>query len=55
MGEQQTTGNGGFIERWARRIPDPVLLFIAFYAIAFATSLLLGGHTFESMGAGGEM
>ncbi len=55
MGEQQTTGSGGFIERWARRIPDPVLLFIAFYVIAFATSLLLGGHSFESMGAGGEM
>jgi aminobenzoyl-glutamate transport protein len=54
MSEAQTTDDG-FIERWAKRIPDPVLLFIAFYLIAFAVSVLLGGHTFESMGAGGEL
>jgi len=55
MTDTQLTGQGGFIERWAKRIPDPVLLFIAFYVIAFTSSVLMGGHAFESMGAGGTM
>jgi aminobenzoyl-glutamate transport protein len=32
-----------------------VLLFMAFFVIAFVGSVLMGGHTFESMGAGGEL
>ncbi|ODU45213.1 AbgT family transporter [uncultured Aquimonas sp.] len=55
MSEQTGTNQGGFIERWAKRIPDPILLFMAFFVIAFVASVLLGGHSFESMGAGGEL
>ncbi|MCC5872471.1 MAG: AbgT family transporter [Gammaproteobacteria bacterium] len=42
------------VERAGRRIPDPVIIFMAFYPIAFVASVLLGGHRFETAGAGGE-
>ncbi len=42
------------VERAGRRIPDPVIIFMAFYPVAFMTSVLLGGHRFETAGAGGE-
>ncbi len=45
---------GGFIERAGRRIPDPVIIFMAFYPLAYLVTVIMGGHTFESMGAGGE-
>ena len=43
-----------FVERYGHRIPDPIIIFIAFYPLAFLVTVLLGGHTFESPGAGGE-
>jgi aminobenzoyl-glutamate transport protein len=45
---------GRFVERIGHKIPDPVIIFMAFYPIAFIATVLLGGHTFETMGAGGE-
>ena len=45
---------GQFVERAGRRIPDPVIIFMAFYPLAFLVTAFMGGHTFESMGAGGE-
>jgi aminobenzoyl-glutamate transport protein len=42
------------VERAGHRIPDPVILFMAFYPIAFLCTILLGGHAFETAGAGGE-
>lgn len=45
---------GQFVERAGRKIPDPVIIFMAFYPIAFLVTVIMGGHSFESMGAGGE-
>jgi aminobenzoyl-glutamate transport protein len=45
---------GAFIERVGHRIPDPVIIFMVFWPAAFIITVLLGGHQFESMGAGGE-
>jgi aminobenzoyl-glutamate transport protein len=45
---------GAFVERVGHRIPDPVILFMAFWPLAFLITALMGGHQFESMGAGGE-
>ncbi|NBB92310.1 MAG: AbgT family transporter [Gammaproteobacteria bacterium] len=43
-----------FIERVGHKIPDPVIIFMAFYPAAFLITVLMGGHTFETAGAGGE-
>ena len=45
---------GASVERIGRKIPDPVIIFMAFYPLAFLATVILGGHQFESMGAGGE-
>ncbi len=44
----------GLIERGGRRIPDPVIIFMAFYPIAFLLTVVLGGYSFETASAGGE-
>lgn len=41
------------IERLGRMIPDPVLLFAGMYVLTLVTAALLGGHQFETPGAGG--
>lgn len=43
------------IERIARSIPDPVLLFIGFYIIALLATGLLGGTSFSSQGPSGPV
>lgn len=43
------------IERIARAIPDPVLLFIGFYVLALAAAALLGGTTFSTLGPNGPV
>jgi len=43
------------VERIARSIPDPVLLFIGFYLLALAATALLGGTTFASQGPAGPV
>lgn len=53
MATESTDSSTGWIERWARRIPDPVILFIGFYVIAFLASMALGGLQFQTVGAGG--
>lgn len=45
---------GAAVERIGRKIPDPVIIFMAFYPIAFLASVIMGGHQFESIGAGGD-
>jgi aminobenzoyl-glutamate transport protein len=54
--EQSGSGRSfsGWIERVGHKIPDPVIIFMAFYPIAFLATVFMGGHTFETMGAGGE-
>ena len=58
MERQQGRGAGQgfarFVERVGRRIPDPVIIFMAFYPLAFLVTVFMGGHTFETAGAGGE-
>ena len=43
------------IERIARAIPDPVLLFIGFYVVALVAAALLGGTTFATLGPNGPV
>jgi aminobenzoyl-glutamate transport protein len=43
-----------FVERAGHKIPDPVIIFMAFYPLAFLVTVFMGGHTFETVGAGGE-
>jgi len=43
-----------FVERAGQRIPDPVIIFMAFYPAAFLLTVLMSGYTFETAGAGGE-
>jgi aminobenzoyl-glutamate transport protein len=43
-----------FVERVGHRIPDPVIIFMGFYPLAFLITALMGGHRFETTGAGGE-
>lgn len=45
---------GAFVERVGGRIPDPVVIFMSFWPLAFIVTVLLGGHTFETAGAGGQ-
>jgi aminobenzoyl-glutamate transport protein len=47
-------GFAHFVERVGHRIPDPVIIFMAFYPAAFLLTVLMGGHSFETAGAGGE-
>ena len=43
-----------FVERAGRRIPDPVIIFMAFYPAAFLLTVVMSGYTFETVGAGGD-
>jgi aminobenzoyl-glutamate transport protein len=43
-----------WVERVGHKIPDPVIIFMSFYPIAFLATVFMGGHSFETMGAGGE-
>ena len=45
---------GRFIERAGKLIPDPVIIFMAFYPLAFALTVVFGGYGFSTIGAGGE-
>jgi aminobenzoyl-glutamate transport protein len=42
-----------FVERAGKRIPDPVIIFMAFYPVAYLLTVLMSGYTFETPGAGG--
>ena len=42
-----------FVERAGKRIPDPVIIFMVLYPLAFLLTMMMGGHTFETVGAGG--
>lgn len=44
-----------FVERAGKRIPDPVIIFMAFYPIAYLLTVFMSGYTFETPGAGGEV
>ncbi len=46
---------GSWVERAGRKIPDPVIIFMAFYPLAWLITVVMGGHQFETTGAGGEM
>ncbi len=45
---------GQFVERAGKKIPDPVIIFMAFYPLAFILTMVFGGYRFETTGAGGE-
>lgn len=42
-----------FIEKIGKKIPDPVIIFIGLYIVTMFLTLVLGGKTFETMGADG--
>nr|WP_307989006.1 AbgT family transporter [uncultured Niameybacter sp.] len=42
-----------FIEKIGKKIPDPVIIFVGLYVITMLFTLILGGKTFETMGADG--
>ncbi|MDD5934797.1 MAG: AbgT family transporter [Clostridiales bacterium] len=42
-----------FIERVGHKIPDPVIIFISLFGIVMLLSLIMGGHTFETLGKDG--
>ena len=46
---------GSWVERAGRRIPDPVIIFMVFFPLAWLATVFMGGHQFETAGAGGEM
>ncbi len=46
---------GAFVERVGRKIPDPVVIFMSLYPVTLITAILMGGHTFETIGAGGQL
>lgn len=48
------TDDKGFFWRIMKRIPDPVVIFMFLYALAFALTVVFGGTTFASHGTGGE-
>ncbi len=43
------------LESIARRIPDPVLLFIGFYLLALAAAAVMGGTSFQTQGPNGPV
>src|SRR6056297_2723785 len=43
-----------FVERAGKRIPDPVIIFMAFYPAAYLLTVLMSGYSFETVGAGGD-
>jgi len=45
---------GQWVERVGKKIPDPVIIFMVLLPAALLLAMLMGGHEFESMGAGGE-
>lgn len=45
---------GAWIERVGHRIPDPVLIFMALWPLAFIAAALLGGYKFTTTGPGGQ-
>ena len=42
-----------FIERVGKKIPDPVIIFMALFAIVMVLTAILGGLKFETLGADG--
>ncbi|NRA68834.1 MAG: AbgT family transporter [Pseudobacteriovorax sp.] len=51
--EQSSEGAKAFIELIAKKIPDPIIIFIWFLAIAFVLTAIIGGLTFETVSADG--
>jgi aminobenzoyl-glutamate transport protein len=49
-----TTSLSNFIEKAGKRIPDPVIIFMAFYPAAYLLTVFMSGYTFDTIGAGGE-
>lgn len=43
-----------FIERIGHKIPDPVLIFMGLYVIVMIVTVLMGGHTFETLSGDGS-
>ncbi len=42
------------IERIGKKIPDPIVIFMALFVITALMSVMMGGHTFSSIGADGS-
>lgn len=43
------------IEKIGKKVPDPILIFATLWPLTFAIAVAMGGHEFQSMGAGGEL
>lgn len=42
-----------FIEKFGKKIPDPVIIFMILYAVTFVLTLVMGGKEFTTLGADG--
>jgi len=51
---QRGSAFGEWIERVGKKIPDPVVIFMSLYPLTLIAALLLAGHRFETIGAGGQ-
>lgn len=46
-------GAKGFIENIAKKIPDPIIIFVWFLVFAFVLTAIIGGYTFETLSTDG--
>ena len=53
-GGQKLGGASSWIERVGKKIPDPIVIFMALFVITAIVSMLMGGFTFTSVGADGS-
>lgn len=49
-----STSKTSWIERVGKKIPDPIVIFMALFVITAIVSVLMGGYTFTSVGADGS-
>lgn len=54
MKKQEKVNKTSFIERVGKKIPDPVIIFMSFFAITMLLTLVMGGMTFSTMGMDGN-
>ncbi|MGL4848001.1 MAG: AbgT family transporter [Clostridium sp.] len=51
--EEKVIKKESFIEKFGKKIPDPVIIFMGLYALVFTLTLFMGGMKFETLGADG--
>lgn len=51
--KERKKSSTSLIERIGKKIPDPVIIFMGLYVLTMLLTLVMGGKTFETMGADG--